>query len=1051
MTSTQQSLSQYCVVNDIFSKDNRRPMLDSCFVHVGQCNVSVNIALLFWPIDFRNGNGSENCMVTPITPQLNCRDVTDARLQDPLSIQMIDGTDCHVMFGSICAKEDQEFDGMKLRMSSIFDVYEEEGDKYFSKHIKVLEIRSKLKLFVGKIKAPSNTEEEKNKFKEWIADRKQWIQKTSDPSSLLIGFMHILKCVFHEFRREDDYESLKQVLMRCWTKTQNQPDLPDNLKNAVLALQVTYLFQKFMHPVCVTIMNGNHRHARMFYELFRLARVPSQTVAEGNINYSSEMMTRVELLHVDNITELHWVQENSTNGYLIAPPTTTTSSSSVPPVNMDYKIYSIECSSSAEISREQLQFVSTKENNVLEATVSREVCHLILSKCNEVLRLSKGLDDDMSQGICSSDMKQKMRSYMRATDSDIHNNNRVSSSSLNQMRHQKTALRELMFNVFLPGNGADSKYKNGRTYCEYSSKQLKGIFKDTNGVGIDATILHSSKMYGFFILLDSIFVVDEIRSFMKMICSCYKSLHVNASMSHNINHTVLWDSGHVVEHMNDFIEVMIRIMKNPGTMQVLRHDIGDGFEELCPELVEQEDDDSTHRKAKEDKWETFKQKVSHFCQQYAFFAALTVANMIGFYPYLPGCTWKVGDGKKKNQVCDYNIFSLLLHLLSLSRDSDDDDEEESFRTEPPKTMFIKMVISDFISKLFREATNVSVQSDAIFPFTYKEFYDGGCSLNVIHFFKNCVIQQSPAICEFFSALSQDDRKREAMKRKAMNSHKRKNAKRKTEGERNNDVEDDSTNNNVDTNGNAGDGNNPHPTGVGNNGADEGQTLNDTSQRATSPTSVMDEFSRAPDMGQNNSDNCGVIKGEIAPYFSASTQLIVRGLGLDALSLMNEDMNCVMGQTMKMIVQALVNNSNVSITADTVEMMNNLKASSSQDIYCFLSQAISNFWTKVAIQEKAVSDGDSHTKDLPFIQIPNVAKARDLNAAMKYFSCTEWKNVNFTPHSDYFLVSAPRPPRNGLPTTTVPSAIAGVEAIQIASTSNSSIFAKLVSFIVHVGK
>jgi hypothetical protein len=77
--------------------------------------------------------------------------------------------------------------------------------------------------------------------------------------------------------------------------------------------------------------------------------------------------------------------------------------------------------------------------------------------------------------------------------------------------------------------------------------------------------------------------------------------------------------------------------------------------------------------------------------------------------------------------------------------------------------------------------------------------------------------------------------------------------------------------------------------------------------------------------------------------------------------MNEDMNCVMGQTMKMIVQALVNNSNVSITADTVEMMNNLNASSSQDIYCFLSQAISNFWTKVAIQEKAVSDGDSHTK------------------------------------------------------------------------------------------
>jgi hypothetical protein len=322
---------------------------------------------------------------------------------------------------------------------------------------------------------------------------------------------------------------------------------------------------------------------------------------------------------------------------------------------------------------------------------------------------------------------------------------------------------------------------------------------------------------------------------------------------------------------------------------------------------------------------------------------------------------------------------------------------------------------------------------------------------VIHFFKNCVIQQSPAICEFFSALSQDDRKREATKRKAMNSHKRKNAKRKTEGERNNDVEDGSTDNNVDDNGNAGDGNNPHPTGVGNNGADEGQTLNGTSQRAPSPTSITtDVFSRAPATEPKNSDNCGVIKGEIAPYFSASTQLIVRGLGCDALSLMNEDMNCVMGQTMKMIVEALVNNSDISITADTVETFNNLNASSSQDICCFLSHAISNFWTKVAIQEKAVSDGDPHTRDLPLIQIPHVAKARDLNAAMKYFSCTDWKDVNFTPHSDYFLVSAPRQLPNSVPPT-APTAIAGVEAIQIASTSNNSIFGKLESFIVYVGK
>ena len=1034
----------------MFPNKGRRPIDGSCYVVSGNSDVSVNIALLFWPIEFLDFDGGEQRIVTPIAPRLNCRDVTDARLRDPLVKKLINGEECHVMFGSICTEEAQPPDGIRLSMSSVFDMYEDVKGKFFTSHISVPELQKKLQEFLGNIKWSNKRFPDTNDkvFTSWLAKRKKWFAATQDASSLLIGFMEVLKFVFNEFRSVSNYLYLRKVLKKGASAT---PDLPAYLKNAAIPLRATYEFQQYMHPVCLTIMKGNHRHARMFYSIFGLERVPSQRVVAGNNSSCSEMMTRVELVGTGGTTELHWVQENNRNGYLIGTTATSTSSSTEQPIHMKYSIISIQCSNPRELSMEQLLYVSTTENEKPQKSVSKEVCHDILSKCYEVLSLSKSSSSDnegeeVSQPICSSHMKNQMRSYLQATESQLHNNSRNSDSPLNQMRSQKKKLRKIMLDVFLHGAETISKYSQGRTYCEFSKKQLKAIFKEHDQADPWIENLKETKMYGFFILLDTIFIVDEICSFIKMIRSCYKPLHVSASMSHNINHTQLWDSGHVVASMNDFVVVMIRIMKNPGTLQVLVDDVGESFREVCIELVEHEDDDTAQKEAVENrknKIEKFHQKLSHVCSQYAFFVALTVANMLGFYPDLPGCTWKIPNGKANDEVCHYNIFSLLLFLLSLPGNSDDDEV-------PPKTMFIRIVVSDFITKLYHDATRSMGPSEHVFPLTYGEFCDQGCSFKVIQFFKDCVVQHNHSIREFFSELSQEDeKKREATKRKAMNSHKKKNARRKSEGETNgtDDGDEASTGDNH--------------SGGNVRGADE--VANQDSTRAQSPTSVIDQFPGAPGVEQKTSDNLGepgveqknsydrgFIQGEVAPNVSASTQLIVHGLGRDALGLMN-DTNCIIGQSMKTIVESLVNNSNNSIPGDAVKAINDFSATSSHELYGFLSQVINKFWTKVAIKENTTCDDCSNTKDLPFIKIPCVAMTRDLNAAMKYFSCTEWKNVTFTPHSDYFLVSAPRQQPNGTPSP-VPVVIAGVEAVQIASSaSNNSIFGKLESFIVHVGE
>jgi hypothetical protein len=61
--------------------------------------------MLVWPLQIihtlNNRNSCYGCFVTSISPGINARNVTDSRLRDTYSANMINGTLCHALIGEV--------------------------------------------------------------------------------------------------------------------------------------------------------------------------------------------------------------------------------------------------------------------------------------------------------------------------------------------------------------------------------------------------------------------------------------------------------------------------------------------------------------------------------------------------------------------------------------------------------------------------------------------------------------------------------------------------------------------------------------------------------------------------------------------------------------------------------------------------------------------------------------------------------------------------------------------------------------------------------------
>jgi hypothetical protein len=239
--------------------------------------------------------------------------------------------------------------------------------------------------------------------------------------------------------------------------------------------------------------------------------------------------------------------------------------------------------------------------------------------------------------------------------------------------------------------------------------------------------------------MDNIYVPSEISSFANMLQQSYMGRHAQQSQTHNLKHTQLWNSDIVWSDMNQFVIYLINVMKDQNTVDMVKslH----GFKTSAAELT------------------LLKQKISHSCQQYAYFVALAIAQSIGLYPVIPNIEWKAGaNHSDKVIVHSYNVFAYLLKLLQWENQSekvgDDDGEkddeesdggqEESLIT--PLQIFIDDVLSCYLIPMYNLAMNSIDEQDisatekdaCIIPFTYKDFCDKKCDQGVIDCFQKLV-------------------------------------------------------------------------------------------------------------------------------------------------------------------------------------------------------------------------------------------------------------------------------------------------------------------------
>jgi hypothetical protein len=611
-------------------------------------SVSLNVALLFWPIYIHHKNlqgdseSCEGCILTPISPAANSRDVCDCRLYDPIDYSKLDGTMCHVLVGhrmqskAITSTEggisttehgSPTEEGSQLsQLLSFHSVF----DRYSNKS----EVGT-----LGVFNIIIDIDDMKQKASEIMKVFEKSTRKLKDcntPDDIMIFLQKRIAKKYKNLAVASNYYDFFEALNSKYADVITRA--PCCIKTASIALQTTYVLQQ-VFPYCIAFLNGNHRHSRQLFKLFNCKRHEN----------------------ADDI-----INDESLDGYIIQK-------NSVVDIPMDecigkcdiyYQYYHLRQVINMDgLKLEDLQSISNLCNQTMKNSLEEECCHKILFKCNEVItKVTKAI---LSESHDLGNYNITVRNFLAATMSDKKNASRdKESSSYYLLLSIKTSLRIILYDEFYGSYGSDNvnhAFTSGFTYYERlkKSKSSTVIFNDGNNP-IQGTIA-----YELFLLLDNIINPREYSSFLAIIRDSYKGDHVRSSYSHNICHTKMWDSCLVLKSMNEFIYNTMTMMKNPKVIKEALSSVADVFpnDDVFPPTI--------------DKYcNLLLWKLRRCSSDYAMFIAMYVVKKIGLYPII-GQSWKLDMCSTNQQhlhIGTFNIFSMLNYLLSTTMRSTNVEE-----------------------------------------------------------------------------------------------------------------------------------------------------------------------------------------------------------------------------------------------------------------------------------------------------------------------------------------------------------------------------------------
>jgi hypothetical protein len=272
--------------------------------------------MLVWPLhinhtstDAKNCSG---CFVTPISPAVNARDVTDSRLHDDFSTTSIDQTLCHAIIGerinnfSLYADAFQAVTNSNMfDMFSIFDRYNKLVNKddinlygYFNGTFDVAKMRQTVK----KILTDQNSI-----IKNHTTNSRHTMNSKIDkltPAYLLQFTLDAICNEYGQLKTDENYENLVHSLSSL--PSLRSVEVPNCVKTSSKKLFAIYLFQQAF-PYCCAFLNGNHRHCRFIFQELMLGRNERRDVIDdAHVDgYVIPVMTNINSVYYDAETLIY--------------------------------------------------------------------------------------------------------------------------------------------------------------------------------------------------------------------------------------------------------------------------------------------------------------------------------------------------------------------------------------------------------------------------------------------------------------------------------------------------------------------------------------------------------------------------------------------------------------------------------------------------------------------------------------------------------------------------------------------------------------------------
>ena len=287
--------------------------------------------MFVWPLQIihtsDNRNSCYGCFVTSISPGINARDVTDSRLRDTYSANMINGTLCHALIGEVLSytSESAVFQAINNQnvfpMNSVFDRYQSlakeigTASHYFNGFIDL----DKMKQCAKRILTDTNSllrwqPEDPRSTRERMINN---INKSKNTSMLLYLTLEMLFNNYNDFNDEKDYTDLIDRIKAL------EPNIriPNCLRSTNSKLCATYLFQK-VFPYCCAFFDGNHRHCRFLFHEYNLGRKDTTDIIDDNYidGYIIQDVTALTPWLVNKesmLYELHHLDEASKGNVLL--------------------------------------------------------------------------------------------------------------------------------------------------------------------------------------------------------------------------------------------------------------------------------------------------------------------------------------------------------------------------------------------------------------------------------------------------------------------------------------------------------------------------------------------------------------------------------------------------------------------------------------------------------------------------------------------------------------------------------------------------------------